>query len=91
MLGDLSSRRGRILGIDSDGHFQVIRATVPYKQLDHYSTTIRSLTSGRGRYAENFSHYEEVPARPGRGDPRRGQGAQGGRWRRRSDGREGRP
>jgi len=61
VLGDLSSRRGRILGIDSDGHFQVIRATVPYKQLAHYTTTVRSLTSGRGRYAENFSHYEEVP------------------------------
>ena len=62
MLGDLSSRRGRIQGVDSDGHFQVIRATVPYKQLYHYSTIIRSLTSGRGRHSENFDHYEEVPA-----------------------------
>jgi len=62
VLGDLSSRRGRILGVDSDGHFQVIRATVPYKQLYHYSTVIRSLTSGRGRHSEDFSHYEEVPA-----------------------------
>jgi len=61
VLGDLSSRRGRILGVDSDGHFQVIRATVPYKQLYHYSTILRSLTSGRGRHSENFSHYEEVP------------------------------
>ena len=61
MLGDLSSRRGRILGVDSEGHFQVIRATVPYKQLYHYSTILRSLTSGRGRHSENFSHYEEVP------------------------------
>ncbi|HXQ81670.1 MAG TPA: elongation factor G, partial [Opitutaceae bacterium] len=62
VLGDLSSRRGRILGVDSDGHFQVIRATVPYKQLYHYSTVIRSLTSGRGRHSEDFSHYDEVPA-----------------------------
>ena len=62
VLGDLASRRGHILGIDSDGHFQVIRATVPRKQLYHYSSTIRSLTSGRGRYAEDFSHYQEVPA-----------------------------
>jgi elongation factor G len=61
VLGDLSSRRGRILGVDSEGHFQVIRATVPYKQLYHYSTILRSLTSGRGRHSENFSHYEEVP------------------------------
>jgi elongation factor G len=62
VLGDLASRRGRILGVDSDGHFQVIRATVPYKQLYHYSTIVRSLTSGRGRHSENFDHYEEVPA-----------------------------
>ena len=62
VLGDLSSRRGRILGVDSEGHFQVIRATVPYKQLYHYSTILRSLTSGRGRHSENFSHYDEVPA-----------------------------
>jgi elongation factor G len=48
--------------VDSDGHFQVIRATVPQKELYHYSTIIRSLTSGRGRHSENFSHYEEVPA-----------------------------
>jgi elongation factor G len=62
VLGDLSARRGHILGIDTDGHFQVIRASVPYRQLSHYSTTLRSLTSGRGRHAENFSHYQEVPA-----------------------------
>jgi elongation factor G len=48
--------------VDTDGHFQVVRAAVPYKQLYHYSTTLRSLTSGRGRHSENFSHYEEVPA-----------------------------
>ncbi len=62
ILGDLSSRRGRILGVDSDGRFQVIRAMAPQKQLYHYSTIIRSLTSGRGRHSENFGHYEEVPA-----------------------------
>ena len=62
VLGDLSSRRGNILGIDSDGHFQVIRATLSYRQLHHYSTVLRSLTSGRARHSENFSHYQEVPA-----------------------------
>ena len=62
VLGDLSSRRGHILGIEADGHFQVVRATVAARQLHHYSTTLRSLTSGRGRHSENFSHYEEVPA-----------------------------
>ena len=62
VLGDISARRGHILGTEADGHFQVIRATVPYRQLHHYSTTIRSLTSGRGRHSENFDRYEEVPA-----------------------------
>jgi elongation factor G len=61
ILGDLSSRRGQILGVESDGHFQVIRAKVPQKELYHYSTVVRSLTSGRGRHAEEFDHYAEVP------------------------------
>jgi elongation factor G len=62
VLGDLSARRGQILGVDSDGHFQIIKARVPQKELYHYSTVVRSLTSGRGRHAEEFSHYSEVPA-----------------------------
>ncbi len=62
VLGDLSSRRGHILGVESDGHFQIVRARVPQKDLYHYSTVVRSLTSGRGRHAEQFSHYAEVPA-----------------------------
>jgi elongation factor G len=61
ILGDLSSRRGQILGVDTDGHFQVVRANVPQKELYHYSTVVRSLTGGRGRHSEKFSHYAEVP------------------------------
>jgi len=61
VIGDLSARRGHILGVDSDGHFQAVRAQVPQKELYHYSTTVRSLTSGRGKHAEAFSHYQEVP------------------------------
>jgi elongation factor G len=61
VLGDLSSRRGHILGVEADGHFQSIRARVPQKELYHYSTVVRSLTGGRGRHAEEFSHYAEVP------------------------------
>ena len=64
VMGDLSSRRGQILGVDIDGHFQVVRAQVPQKELYHYSTILRSLTSGRGRHAESFSHYAEVPPEP---------------------------
>jgi elongation factor G len=60
VLGDLSARRGRILGVEADGHFQVVRAQVPQRELYRYSTTVRSLTSGRGRHTESFSHYAEV-------------------------------
>ncbi|MBL9209232.1 MAG: elongation factor G, partial [Opitutaceae bacterium] len=60
VLGDLSSRRGHIVGVESEGHFQNIRARVPQKELYHYSTVVRSLTSGRGRHTEEFSHYEEI-------------------------------
>jgi elongation factor G len=61
IMGDLSSRRGQISGVEADGHFQIIRAHVPQKELYHYSTIVRSLTSGRGRHAESFSHYSELP------------------------------
>ncbi len=62
ILGDLSARRGHILGVETDGHFQIVRAQVPQKDLYHYSTVVRSLTGGRGRHSEKFSHYAEVPA-----------------------------
>jgi elongation factor G len=62
ILGDLSSRRGQIIGVEAEGHFQNIKARVPQKELYHYSTVVRSLTSGRGRHAEEFSHYQDVPA-----------------------------
>ena len=61
IMGDLSSRRGRILGVDVDGAFQVIRAEVPAKELDRYSSQLRSLTGGRGVHSESFSRYEEMP------------------------------
>jgi len=61
VMGDLSSRRGKIIGMDTDGGFQVIKASVPTKELYHYSSTLRSLTGGRGIHAEEFSHYEEMP------------------------------
>ena len=61
VMGDISSRRGKILGMDSDGHFQIIKAQVPLSELYKYSSQLRSLTSGRGVHKRNFSHYEEVP------------------------------
>lgn len=61
VMGDLSSRRGKILGMDTEGAFQVIKAHVPTAELYHYSSTLRSLTGGRGVHSEEFSHYEEMP------------------------------
>ncbi len=61
VMGDLSSRRGKIQGMDSEGGFQSIRAHVPAKELYRYSSTLRSLTGGRGVHSEEFSHYEEMP------------------------------
>lgn len=61
VMGDLSSRRGKILGMEADGGFQVIKAHVPVKELYRYSSTLRSLTGGRGVHTEQFSHYEEMP------------------------------
>jgi elongation factor G len=61
VMGDLSSRRGAILGVDVDGAFQVIRAQVPAKELYRYASQLRSLTGGSGLHAEKFSHYAEMP------------------------------
>lgn len=61
VMGDISSKRGKILGMDRDGHNQKIKAHVPLAELYKYSTTLRSLTQGRGIHTMEFSHYEEVP------------------------------
>jgi elongation factor G len=61
VMGDLSSRRGKIQGMEVEGSFQVIKAHVPAKELYRYSSTLRSLTGGRGVHTEDFSHYEEMP------------------------------
>ncbi|QQS37653.1 MAG: elongation factor G [Ignavibacteriales bacterium] len=61
VMGDISSRRGKILGMDSDGHFQIIKANVPLAELYKYSSQLRSLTQGRGAHKRKFAYYEEVP------------------------------
>ncbi|HBC45915.1 MAG TPA: elongation factor G, partial [candidate division Zixibacteria bacterium] len=61
VMGDISSRRGRIMGMERDGNMQKIKAQVPLAELYKYSTTLRSLTQGRGYHTMDFSHYEEVP------------------------------
>ena len=61
VMGDCSSRRGKIQGMDSESPFQIIKAKVPLAELHKYSTQLRSLTQGRGQFSMTFSHYEEVP------------------------------
>ncbi len=61
VMGDISSRRGKILGMESEGPFQKIKALVPLKELYKYSTVLRSMTQGRGIHRHKFDHYEEVP------------------------------
>jgi elongation factor G len=62
VIGDLSSRRGRVVGMDASGNLQVIRALAPAKELYRYASQLRSLTGGRGVHTEDFSHYEELPS-----------------------------
>ncbi len=61
VMGDISSRRGKILGMSSDGHFQIIKANIPLAELYKYSSQLRSLTSGRGVHTRKFAYYEEMP------------------------------
>jgi len=62
IVGDLNSRRGRILSMEGRGSSQVIRANVPLGQMFGYATEMRSLTQGRATYTMQFARYEEVPA-----------------------------
>ncbi|MGD0290644.1 MAG: elongation factor G [Candidatus Binataceae bacterium] len=62
VIGDLNSRRGRVLGMETKGHAQVIKALVPMAEILKYAPDLRSLTSGRGSFEARFHHYDEVPA-----------------------------
>ena len=61
VMGDLSSRRGQILGTDPDGRLNVIRAIVPEAEMYRYATTLHSITHGRGTFHEEFHGYAEAP------------------------------
>jgi elongation factor G len=61
VMGDLSSRRGRVLGMDSRGGAQVINSNVPLASMFGYATELRSMTQGRATYTMVFDHYEQVP------------------------------
>jgi len=62
VIGDLNSRRGRVLRVDAKGNYQVIEANVPMAEMLKYAPDLNSKTGGRGTFTMEFSHYEEVPA-----------------------------
>jgi elongation factor G len=62
VIGDLNSRRGRVLGVEGRGNYQVIQANVPMSEMLKYAPDLNSKTGGRGTFTMEFSHYEEVPA-----------------------------
>jgi len=62
IMGDLQTRRAIIMGMDSEGHYQKIKARVPLVEIDNYSSTLRSLTQGRAKFTIKFAEYGPVPA-----------------------------
>ncbi len=61
IMGDVSSRRGRIIGTDAKGRNQVVKATIPMSEVLTYASDLRSMTSDRGTFQQELSHYDELP------------------------------
>jgi elongation factor G len=61
VMGDINSKRGKVMGIDSDGSSRVIEAEIPMSEVQRYAADLRSMTSGRGTFEIRFDHYAEVP------------------------------
>ena len=62
VMGDLNSRRGKVMGMDSDAKSEIINAQVPQAEIQSYATDLTSMTGGLGTFSIDFSHYEEVPS-----------------------------
>ncbi len=62
IMGDLNSRRGKVMGMDSDGKSEIINAQVPQSEILSYATELTSMTGGLGSFTMQFSHYDEVPS-----------------------------
>ncbi|HET6420128.1 MAG TPA: elongation factor G [Geobacteraceae bacterium] len=62
IIGDLNSRRGKVVGVEPKANSQIIRAVVPMSEVLAYATDLRSMTSDRGLFTSEFSHYEELPS-----------------------------
>ncbi|MFH1858079.1 MAG: elongation factor G [Candidatus Omnitrophota bacterium] len=67
ITGDINSRRGRMLGMESKGRMEILRAQVPLSEMLKYAPDLKSLTGGRGSYTMKFSHYEIVPQKLSQG------------------------
>lgn len=61
IMGDITSRRGRVEGMEARGNTQMVKAMVPLSEMFGYATSLRSNTQGRGTFSMHFDHYEEVP------------------------------
>jgi elongation factor G len=61
VMGDLNSRRGRVQGMDTEGHITTVKAQVPFAEMLTYAATLRSITGGRGDFHMEFNRYDEVP------------------------------
>lgn len=61
VIGDINSKRGRVLGMDAEGGSRVLSAQVPLAEMQRYSVDLRSMTGGRGTFEMEFSHYEPAP------------------------------
>ncbi len=62
IIGDMNSKRGRVLGMEPAGRKQIIKAQAPQAEMARYTIDLKSMTQGRGKFRMEFSHYEEVPA-----------------------------
>jgi len=61
VIGDLNSRRGKVVGMETKGHTQVIKSKVPMAEVLKYAADLRAITSGRGEFHLELAHYEELP------------------------------
>ena len=62
VIGDLNSRRGKVVGVEPKANSQIIRSVVPMAEVLSYANDLKSMTSDRGLFTMGFSHYEEVPS-----------------------------
>ena len=62
IIGDLNTKRARVLGMNPEGNNNIIEAQVPLAEVQRYAIDLKSMTQGRASYTMEFDHYEEVPA-----------------------------